>query len=57
MSLINSLITRIDRSKTKDANSLGSKFALVPDYIVKQERTFWQEIQYLIENGIPWEMF
>ena len=41
----------------KDAHTLGSKFALVPDYVVQQGRTFWQEIQYLIENGIPWELF
>ena len=25
--------------------------------VVQQGRTFWQEIQYLIENGIPWELF
>ena len=41
----------------KDAHTLGSKIALVPDYIAKQGYTFWQEIQYLIENGIPWELF
>ena len=41
----------------KDAHTLGSKIALVPDYIAKQGYTFWEEIQYLIENGIPWELF
>ena len=41
----------------KDANSLGSRFALAPDFVVREGGTFWKEIQYLIENGIPWEMF
>ncbi|MBQ7761385.1 MAG: RHS repeat-associated core domain-containing protein [Clostridia bacterium] len=41
----------------KDANALGSKFAIVPDFVVRQGGTFWKEIQYLISNGIPWEMF
>lgn len=41
----------------KDAHTLGSKFALVPDCVVQQGCTFWQEIKYLIENGIPWELF
>ena len=41
----------------KDANSLGSHFALTPDFVVREGGTFWKEIQYLIENGIPWEMF
>ena len=41
----------------KDAISLGSSFALVPDKVVEATGTFWQEIQYLIQNGIPWQMF
>ena len=41
----------------KDANSLGSRFALAPDFVVREGGTFWKEIQYLIENGILWEMF
>lgn len=41
----------------KDANSLGSRFALAPDFVVREGGTFWKEILYLIENGIPWEMF
>ncbi len=41
----------------KDANTLGSQFALVPDFVVKAGTTLWQEIQYLIENGIPWILF
>ncbi len=41
----------------KDANSLGSRFVLAPDFVVREGGTFWKEIQYLIENGIPWEMF
>ena len=41
----------------KDANYLGSRFVLAPDFVVREGGTFWKEIQYLIENGIPWEMF
>ena len=41
----------------KDANSLGSSFTLVPDFVVKEGGTLWKEIQYLIDNGIPWEIF
>ena len=41
----------------KDAYSLGSQFALVPARVVKVGTTFMQEIQHLIENGIPWTMF
>ncbi len=38
----------------KDANSLGSQFVLYPEHVVKELKTLWMEIQYLIENGIPW---
>ena len=41
----------------KDANALGSKFVLSPDYVVLQTGTFWKEIQYLVGQGIPWIMF
>jgi hypothetical protein len=41
----------------KDAYSLGSQFALVPDKIVYEVMTLWREIQYLIENGIPWTLY
>ncbi|MBD5390420.1 hypothetical protein HDR67_00185 [bacterium] len=41
----------------KDANALGSQFALVPDFVVRTNGTLWQEIQYLIEHGIPWTLF
>ena len=41
----------------KDANALGSKFVLSPDYVVLQTGTFWKEIQYLVGQGIPWVMF
>ena len=41
----------------KDANALGSKFILSPDYVVLQTGTFWKEIQYLVGKGIPWMMF
>lgn len=41
----------------KDADSLGSRFVLAPDFVVREGGTFWKEVWYLIENGIPWEMF
>lgn len=41
----------------KDAYALGSKFILAPDYVVRASSTFGKEIQYLISNGIPWELF
>ena len=40
----------------KDANALGSRFVLSPDYIVLENGTLWKEIQYLISNNIPWIM-
>ena len=40
-----------------DAFSLGSQFVLVPDKVVKAGTTLMQEIQYLIDNGIPWIMY
>ena len=41
----------------KDANTLGSKFVLSPDYVVLQTGTLWKEIQYLAARGIPWIMY
>lgn len=41
----------------KDANALGSQFAIVPDFVVRASGTLWQEIQYLIQHGIPWILF
>ena len=41
----------------KDANALGSQFVLAPDFVVRTGGTFWQEIQYLIEQGIAWIMY
>lgn len=41
----------------KDANALGSQFAIVPDFVVRASGTLWQEIQYLIQHGIPWTLF
>ena len=40
----------------KDAISLGSQFVLAPDEVVKAAGTLIKEIQYLIENVIPWIM-
>ena len=40
-----------------DANKLGSQFALVPDWVVKAGTTFWREFQFLLEQGIPWNLF
>ena len=37
-----------------DANSLGSQFVISPEYVVRENGTLWQEIQYLITNNIPW---
>ena len=41
----------------KDANALGSQFAIVPDFVVRASGTLWLEIQYLIQLGIPWILF
>ena len=41
----------------KDAHALGSQFVLVPSKVVQAGFTFWKEIQYLIEHGIPWTLF
>ena len=41
----------------KDADALGSQFAIVPDFVVRASGTLWQEIQYLIQHGIPWILF
>ena len=40
-----------------DAYSLGSKFILYSDKIPKQGSTLLEEIRYLVEHCIPWEMF
>lgn len=37
-----------------DAHSLGSQFVIVPDRVVVAGTTLWQEIQYLVEQGIAW---
>lgn len=41
----------------KDSNSLGSQFTLVPDWVIKYGGMLWEELQYLLENGIPWTLF
>lgn len=38
----------------KDAHKLGTQFVVAPDYVVRAGGTLWQEIQYLIEQGIAW---
>ena len=38
----------------KDAYALGSQFVLVPDWVINAGTTFWKEIQYLVNNVIPW---
>ncbi|PKK99051.1 MAG: hypothetical protein CVV57_04385 [Tenericutes bacterium HGW-Tenericutes-2] len=38
----------------KDAHTLGTQFVVAPDYVVRAGGTLWQEIQYLIEQGIAW---
>ena len=37
-----------------DATSLGTQFVVAPEYVVLEDGTLWQEIQYLITNNIPW---
>ncbi len=39
-----------------DANKLGSQFVIVPEEVVKISDVLWKEIQFLIQNGIPWYM-
>jgi len=36
----------------KDAYRAGSQFVVCPDYVVQSSGSLWQEIQYLIEQGI-----
>ncbi|MFA7376633.1 MAG: hypothetical protein WCZ13_03915 [Acholeplasmataceae bacterium] len=38
----------------KDAHKLGTQFVVAPDRVVSSAGTLWQEIQYLIEQGIAW---
>ncbi len=41
----------------RDANALGSKFVIYSEQVVKTVKTLWKELQFLLENGIPWEVF
>lgn len=41
----------------KDANVLGTQFVLFTERVVQAGTTFWKEIQFLIENNIPWIIF
>lgn len=49
------LLNSSDKSynEAEDANALGFQFAVVPDFVVRTGGTFWLEIQYLVEHGIP----
>jgi RHS repeat-associated protein len=38
----------------KDAHKLGTQFVVAPDHVVLAGGTLWQEIQYLVEQGIAW---
>lgn len=38
-------------------NKLGSQFSIFAERIPKDRSALWEEIQYLIENNIPWSMF
>ena len=40
-----------------DANKLGSQFAIFTGRVTTTATSLWEEIHYLIENGIPFEMF
>ena len=40
-----------------DAKSLGSQFAIIPEYVVKIGYTLWEEINYLIQNNIPYIIY
>lgn len=39
-----------------DAYKLGSQFEIVATRVLDNSRWLWKEIQYLMENNIPWEM-
>ena len=38
----------------KDANMLGTRFVIYATEVVKNSSGLWKEIQFLIENNIPW---
>ena len=40
----------------RDANKLGSVFYIYSDKIIQKTKTLLEEIRYLIEQGIPWEI-
>lgn len=40
-----------------DAIKLKSSFVIYSEKVVNEGSSLWREIQFLIENGIPWEMF
>ena len=40
-----------------DANKLGSQFIIFTDKVTKTTTALWEEIQYLLVNGIPFEVF
>lgn len=40
-----------------DSIKLGSNFVIYSERIVNDGSSLWYEIQFLIEHGIPWEMF
>ena len=40
-----------------DAISLGSKFVIYAEKVVKDTSVLWNEVQHLIERGIAWIMY
>ncbi|MDD2259455.1 MAG: hypothetical protein WC278_05750 [Bacilli bacterium] len=38
----------------KDAHKLGTQFVVALDFVVRSGGILWQEIQYLVEQGIAW---
>jgi hypothetical protein len=40
----------------EDAYALGSQFILSPDKVIEVGKRFWMEVQFLMDNGIPWIM-
>ena len=46
---------RINTQFISDANKLGSQFVIVSEKVVNFSMWLWEEIKYLIENGIPCE--
>jgi len=55
---LNQLQRTVNNSQyLSDANKFGSHFIIYTDKVTKIAMALWEEIQYLLENGIPFEVF